>query len=661
MTSDEPEGPDEIADEAMAQATTELFARAVLEAVRVQSFSGVRDFVDREVDARLGGGLDPKGRRALVWGLARAAWSSAPLPGSGYRQVRLQEPGRNDPCPCGSGDKYKKCCAGIGGGFPPLPEEEAWAVVAPQLTVEEAVEALKDRRLPPEGLAPLAERLRELGLARKASRLLDKAIWQEPRPGRRLVPAIRMSIDLDADRRGPAAALERALGILPDLGREARPGVERLLVLVAVDAGRMKVAADLVQSAARSDPRHPELAFVEVVVRLVENRLDEAARRARLWLERLLEAGPDEESEGLVEFLERAADDPARAREELKAEADRLESPGDDEREGQSDDDAADADDDWLPQLDWIGELSSLVKGVLDRPIVSHPLEARGGESALGVPEALAEALAEWRAAWPCPKPRLTSLEVDAWRTIKRADRWLDVLRRRPGAFDLVEVLDDIAVAAGMASDEGEPGADEALYAPLVSRGAATVEHSLAAGGAARLPWSVAANRPALRLLTLQALEACAEGPPEPAIVLLARILALNPSDNHGHRERLATLCLRAGQPERVLEIAALFPGDALPGLLFGRGLALLRLGREEEARAALREAAEQRPRVAWALLAPPEEIEAAWDRVFLGGVGTGGMRVGGEEEALEYRDDAIGEWEKTPAALDVLRESTAP
>jgi hypothetical protein len=22
------------------------------------------------------------------------------------------KPGRNDPCPCGSGDKYKKCCAG---------------------------------------------------------------------------------------------------------------------------------------------------------------------------------------------------------------------------------------------------------------------------------------------------------------------------------------------------------------------------------------------------------------------------------------------------------------------------------------------------------------------------------------------------------------------
>lgn len=24
--------------------------------------------------------------------------------------IKAPEPGRNDPCPCGSGEKYKKCC-----------------------------------------------------------------------------------------------------------------------------------------------------------------------------------------------------------------------------------------------------------------------------------------------------------------------------------------------------------------------------------------------------------------------------------------------------------------------------------------------------------------------------------------------------------------------
>lgn len=27
----------------------------------------------------------------------------------GFREVKIQA-GRNDPCPCGSGKKYKKCC-----------------------------------------------------------------------------------------------------------------------------------------------------------------------------------------------------------------------------------------------------------------------------------------------------------------------------------------------------------------------------------------------------------------------------------------------------------------------------------------------------------------------------------------------------------------------
>ena len=37
---------------------------------------------------------------------------------SGPEPIRnTQTPGRNDPCPCGSGKKYKKCCgAGQGGG-----------------------------------------------------------------------------------------------------------------------------------------------------------------------------------------------------------------------------------------------------------------------------------------------------------------------------------------------------------------------------------------------------------------------------------------------------------------------------------------------------------------------------------------------------------------
>lgn len=45
-----------------------------------------------------------------------------------------QQPGRNDPCPCGSGKKYKKCCLGAGapvGAAPPGPARLAPAPAGP--------------------------------------------------------------------------------------------------------------------------------------------------------------------------------------------------------------------------------------------------------------------------------------------------------------------------------------------------------------------------------------------------------------------------------------------------------------------------------------------------------------------------------------------------
>src|SRR5947208_9158948 len=41
------------------------------------------------------------------------------------RATQSGEPGRNDPCPCGSGLKYKRCCAGKDAAIAALPRPEA--------------------------------------------------------------------------------------------------------------------------------------------------------------------------------------------------------------------------------------------------------------------------------------------------------------------------------------------------------------------------------------------------------------------------------------------------------------------------------------------------------------------------------------------------------
>ena len=59
---------------------------------------------------------DPRGLsleilQTLAFALGRSIWNALPLPGNGFRPAPLPEPGRNSPCPCGSGRKYKQCCA----------------------------------------------------------------------------------------------------------------------------------------------------------------------------------------------------------------------------------------------------------------------------------------------------------------------------------------------------------------------------------------------------------------------------------------------------------------------------------------------------------------------------------------------------------------------
>lgn len=53
---------------------------------------------------------DPQDFSRMVTGLGRAIWNAIPLPGNNFRPSPLPEPGRNHPCPCGSGRKYKLCC-----------------------------------------------------------------------------------------------------------------------------------------------------------------------------------------------------------------------------------------------------------------------------------------------------------------------------------------------------------------------------------------------------------------------------------------------------------------------------------------------------------------------------------------------------------------------
>ena len=82
---------------------------------------------DRVTDIIFKVRLDPGARARSVWNVSRTAHdevgqfamaerqraaAQAPQPEQKIKQIKLDQPkvGRNDPCPCGSGKKFKKCC-----------------------------------------------------------------------------------------------------------------------------------------------------------------------------------------------------------------------------------------------------------------------------------------------------------------------------------------------------------------------------------------------------------------------------------------------------------------------------------------------------------------------------------------------------------------------
>ncbi|MBM4015625.1 MAG: hypothetical protein FJ293_11765 [Planctomycetes bacterium] len=60
------------------------------------------------------------------------------------------KPGRNDPCRCGSGRKYKKCCAAADDAKEPVPGAAATTAAAPT-AAEDAEPDAKAKQKPPLG------------------------------------------------------------------------------------------------------------------------------------------------------------------------------------------------------------------------------------------------------------------------------------------------------------------------------------------------------------------------------------------------------------------------------------------------------------------------------------------------------------------------------
>jgi len=169
--------------------------------------------------------------------------------------------------------------------------------------------------------------------------------------------------------------------------------------------------------------------------------------------------------------------------------------------------------------------------------------------------------------------------------------------------------------------------------------------------GKDRLEWGWLENRPFLRCLHGLALARYKEGQIEEALRLFQELLSLNANDNQGVRAMTQEALFELGRLEDALKLAERYPNDVMPETLYGRALALFKLGRQREATAALKEAVKYLPLVRKELLETKHHLPrtARPDRV----------TCGGADEAYYYWEHWGRFWGKDPEALEWLRGIT--
>ena len=166
--------------------------------------------------------------------------------------------------------------------------------------------------------------------------------------------------------------------------------------------------------------------------------------------------------------------------------------------------------------------------------------------------------------------------------------------------------------------------------------------------GRDRLEWGWLENRPFLRCLHGLALVRYEDGKIEEALRLFRELLSLNSTDNQGVRAMTQEALFKLNRFEDALKIAEQYPDDAMSETMYGKALALFKLGHRGEATMALQEAIEHLPLVGKELLKTRHRLSKTASPDFI--------TLGGADEAYYYWERWGQFWEEDPESLEWLR-----
>ncbi len=523
-------------------------------------------------------------------------WNNLPHPAFDYKPMKIREPGRNDPCLCGSGRKYKQCCAAAGRPMQPFSEENLLPVVLVCLSKKDLA-ALPQRRFSPDLLAFTAAQWTQAGDPARACLLLEPLFAAPTMPDVRHADAFDALMDAYLQLNKPRkrkALLQLCLSSADPVLRGVARQREAAMLL---DAGDNAAAWRAFHAAQRESPDDPSLAALEMSMLQGEGRIDQMQQRARFWISQLSRRPDAGELADVIGLMRSIVEDPRAFGAQFMVES--------------------------LP------EVHAFVTLLAKQPPVKQAPKLDMLDDGLGVlQDPLGhELLMDWQAV--ADHNDLASMQ--SW------------LIRYPAAWDSPSVLEDLCDLLVNGYERLDWLEDHAI-APLCQRAGALRDAMLASAGKPlrQLVWGFHENRPLILLLMQRIAWLSRHGQLGIAIAEAEQLLAWNPDDNPGMRFLLSRLLAFSQRWSQLLDLCQRYP-DEVSELNFQQALALFALDRKGEAVLALHAAGSALPKMLATLLAntvKPVKAEA-YD-----------IELGGEYESWLYRNDMRPIWEKC-GALD--------
>ncbi|MFO1384799.1 MAG: SEC-C metal-binding domain-containing protein [Chitinivorax sp.] len=562
-----------------------------------------------------GADSDAAAARQVALSMGRALWNALPQPDNNYRPRPLPKPQRNDACPCGSGRKYKQCCAAFEQNIPDFPPELLLAQVLRHVSLK-ALAELPLRFISPEQLAAVAEQWIEQGDAKRAVALLEPLFEEMAALDERAEWAFDMLADayLDIDKPKKRIQLVEKLMSVPNLWLRSA-AMHRRATMYADDRD-FAAAWQVFKEAQRLQPDNVSLAHLEVLLLICENRREEAESRATFWVARLKRMGGYDD---LINQLQRMIASYDAIQHELSPQ----------------------------PPV----ELDQLKTLLAEAPPLKNLYTLKAADGDLGelTPSAeLAQLETTWGQRFFGEEKFGVDPEEALFDALNHADEWLSWLQANPDALLSFTILEQLADVGMLLAGEDESWLAD-FMAPLSARCESLLRAVLAANHAANhtLLWGHLNNRPALRALQNRAwLLVEQDADLDQATALLEWLLQLNPGDEQGARFMLARLYLGQGEAQKVLDLIERSQDDGAE-MMYHRALVLVLLQREKEAKKVLQTAAKAWPEVLKFLLA---------DKVRKPKIDEFGVTPGGKDEAWVYRDSFLSLW-KQSGALELARQ----